>query len=232
MRRLTYKGYMLGVFFSIVLLLLLSLSTLHYFRMPGALHYGHETLLCHECHQQAKGSFRQQIQANLRYFLGWRSTSVAFNFVVPDNRDCLACHEREDDHHPVYRFNEPRFSQARKAIQPQQCQSCHQQHKEVMFTAEVQNCRYCHQEMQLKDDPLVMSDVASHTDLIEQKQWPSCLACHDFHGNHVMKVPVNEKMMIDAKALNRYLAGKANSDPYATKKITPAKETRYDKKEK
>lgn len=219
-----YKGYIIGGIVSVVLLWLLSLSTFHFLRMPGALHNGHETLACNECHEQAEGSFRQQIQANIRYLIGQRSTLASFNFVVPDNNDCLACHQREDDRHPVYRFNEPRFSEARKAVQAQFCVSCHQQHQGVMFTADAQNCRYCHKDMRLNDDPL----TTSHQSLIKQKRWDSCLACHDFHGNHQMQIPITDDAMLDKKALSDYLAGKINSDPYAEKKLVSAKETRYE----
>jgi len=222
------KGYIIGGVVSIFLLILLSLSDFHSLRMPNDLHNGHEALTCNECHEKAEGSFRQQIQANLHYLLGQRSTLAAFNFSTPDNKDCLACHEREDDRHPVYRFNEPRFSEVRKKIQPQLCSSCHQQHKSVMFTADSQNCRYCHKDMRLKNDLLVMPHTTSHQDLIKHKRWDSCLACHDFHGNHMRKIPITDNAMLDKKALSAYLAGKINSDPYANKKTAPAKETRYE----
>ncbi len=219
-----YKGYIIGVIVSVVLLGVLSLSIFHSLRMPGALHNGHETLGCDECHEQAEGSFRQQIQANLRYLFGQRSTPASFNFIVPDNKDCLACHERDDDQHPVYRFNEPRFSEERKVIQVQLCVACHQQHQGEMFTANVQNCRYCHKDMRLNDDTL----TTSHQTLIEQERWDSCLACHDFHGNHQMQIPTTDAAMLDKKRLGDYLAGTINSDPYAEKKIVSAKETRYE----
>lgn len=103
----------------------------HQLRAPGDFNTGHENLTCNECHESADGTIRQQIQSNISYLLGNRETLAVFNLQSPDNKDCLACHNREDDKHPVYRFNEPRFIEARKAIQPQKCVSCHLEHTGV-----------------------------------------------------------------------------------------------------
>ncbi|KAG1658096.1 hypothetical protein GQR58_023141 [Nymphon striatum] len=148
---------------------------------PGPLNTGHEALACNECHEEADGSIRQQIQANLNYLLGAREKHVAFNYESPTNTDCLACHQRENDNHPIYRFNEPRFREAREALSPQHCVSCHQEHKGVRVTSAPDNCKHCHEELIVKEDPL---DV-SHQQLVDEKRWDTCLQCHDFHGGHV-----------------------------------------------
>jgi nitrate/TMAO reductase-like tetraheme cytochrome c subunit len=147
---------------------------------------------------------------------------ASFNFKFPDNKDCLACHEREDDRHPVYRFNEPRFIEARQAIQPQFCVSCHKEHTGVRVSSDPENCKFCHQKLKMKEDPL---DI-SHFDLIKLKNWDTCLACHDFHGDHVMKTPTNTKDMLDQQQIKNYMAG--GKDPYSDKKRTQYRQSRYE----
>lgn len=183
---------------------------------------GHEKLACEECHEPADGSIRQQIQANLGYLLGQRSTIATFNFESPDNTDCLACHNRNNDKHPVYRFNEPRFLQARNEIQPQYCVSCHTEHTGVRVSSDPENCKHCHEEIEIKEDPL---DIP-HSDLIKLKDWDTCLACHDFHGDHVMKTATNTEDMIDKTLIKEYFLG--GKDPYSEVKISTPKETRYE----
>jgi hypothetical protein len=222
MRLFAHKGYLIGFILSVVIFSILSLADLHHLRAPGDFNKGHEELACQECHQSADGSIRQQIQANLAYLIGNRDNLTAFNFEVPDNKDCLDCHKSEDDIHPVYRFNEPRFLEARKAIQPQYCVSCHKEHTGVRVSSSPENCQYCHKEIKVKDDPI---DI-SHVDLIKLKNWDTCLTCHDFHGNHLMEVPTDTKDMIDKKLIIDYMKG--GKDPYSDKKTAQSKETRYE----
>jgi hypothetical protein len=222
MRIFANKGYILGLVFSVIIIGLLSMTNLHHLRAPGDFNTGHKNLACIECHESADGSIRQQIQANLSYLLGQNKKLTAFNFSPPNNKDCLACHEREDDKHPVYRFNEPRFLEARNAIQPQYCVSCHKEHTGVRVSSKPNNCKYCHEEIEVKDDPL---DI-SHEDLIKLKDWDTCLTCHDFHGNHIMDTPINTKDMLDKNLIQQYLDG--GEDPYSEKKTAKSKETRYE----
>lgn len=222
MRIFAHKGYLIGLILAAIILGLLSRPSLHDLRAPGAFNTGHENLKCEECHEPSDGSIRQQIQANLSYLLNNRSEVAAFNFTFPDNKDCLACHEREDDKHPVYRFNEPRFLEARKAFQPQYCVSCHKEHNGVRVTSDPENCQYCHEEIEIKDEVL---DI-SHTDLIKLKDWDTCLSCHDFHGNHIMKTPRKIEDMLDKKHIIEYLNG--GKDPYSDKKTAKSKDTRYE----
>lgn len=145
---------------------------------------GHEDLKCKSCHKPAPGTVRQQLQANLRYVLGLRETAADFGQQDVGNEICLGCHDRPKDRHPVYRFLEPRFAKAREQIQPQFCISCHLEHQGKRVTREESGyCVNCHKETKLKKDPINIS----HEQLIAQDRWESCLGCHDFHGNHVMK---------------------------------------------
>ncbi len=172
---------------------------------------GHDKLACTTCHRDAPGSFRQQIQANLRYVFGRREASVSFGRLLVGNTDCMACHERPNDRHPVYRFLEPRFSQAREKLRPHQCVSCHAEHQGRRVTlAEIGYCVNCHKDTRLKKDPI---DV-SHADLIAGKQWDSCLGCHDFHGNHIMQVEKSVDKRTPTEKIRAYFDG--GSSPYGT----------------
>lgn len=222
MRSLAKKGYLIGLILCLVVITLLQVDSLHHFRTPGAFNTGHENLACKECHEAATGTIRQQTQANMAFLFGQKPKPVAFNFVTPNNKDCLACHDRENDRHPVYRFNEPRFLEARQAIQPQHCYSCHKEHTGVRVSSKPENCQYCHEEIEVKNDPL----DTSHHDLIKGKEWGTCLACHDFHGNHQRKTPTNNKDMLEIKVIHEYFEG--GKDPYSNEKIEKSKETRYE----
>jgi len=222
MRLFVHKGYLIGLIISVLVIGFLSFSDLHHLRSLGPMNTGHKNLACNECHESADGSIRQQIQANLSYLLGQRSAIAAFNFEFPNNKDCLDCHAREDDRHPVYRFNEPRFQQVRNKIKPQYCVSCHKEHTGVRVSSDLEICQYCHEEIEVKDDPL---DI-SHADLIKLKDWDTCLACHDFHGNHVMKTATNTKDMLEQTLIKDYFLG--GKDPYSGEKTAKSKETRYE----
>lgn len=183
---------------------------------------GHESLACDSCHRPADGTIRQQLQANVKYWLGMRKTEADFGNKDVGNADCLQCHERPFDRHPVFRFNEPRFREARQAIAPQNCVSCHREHSDVRVTARSGYCVECHSDLELKNDPI---DV-SHVDLARQQRWQTCLGCHDFHGNHVMDTP---KRLSDAHSLaelDRYFAG--GKSPYPNELRARARKERLD----
>lgn len=224
MRMYARKGYFIGLLLVFFILLILNFSYAHQWRMPGPLNTGHEKLECNECHELAESSFRQQVQANMDFLFGERKSMVSFNFSTPNNKDCLSCHEREDDNHPVYRFNEPRFYDARKVIAPQYCNSCHKEHSGVRVSSDINNCQYCHDDIEVKNDPL---DI-SHADIIALKNWHTCLACHDFHGNHIMQVATKIKDMKSQKMIEDYFLGGKN--PYSEKKHEQSLETRYGNK--
>jgi len=170
----------------------------------GPMNTGHGQVACAACHQDAPGSFRQQIQANLRYAFGRRETPATFGRLPVGNENCLACHERPNDRHPVYRFLEPRFAPVREKLKPHQCASCHAEHHGKRVTlAETGYCVNCHKDTRLKKDPV---DV-SHADLIARKQWDSCLGCHDFHGNHIIKSETVIDKRIPVEKIRAYFDG-------------------------
>jgi nitrate reductase cytochrome c-type subunit len=213
---------MIGLLLSILLIAIFFLPQTQKWQKPGAMNTGHENLSCLECHESASGTVRQQIQSNVAHWLDDSKEASSFIYTTPDNKDCIACHEREDDNHPIYRFNEPKFSKVRKILHPEHCVSCHKEHQGVRVTSEPTNCKNCHKELKIKNDSL----ETSHAKLIEQKNWESCLACHDFHGNHKRETPKKKIDMISQKTLKSYFEGGKN--PYGKDKIAEAKESRYE----
>jgi len=72
--------------------------------------------------------------------------------------------------------------------------------------------------MKLKKDSL---DI-THKELIAQKRWKTCMRCHDFHGNHLMKVANNTNRMLELNAVVAYM--KSGLDPYSKEKKYKARE--------
>lgn len=215
-------GYKIGLAIALMAVVFFFLPGLERLHSLGPANTGHETLECQACHLSAPGTARQQVQANLRYSLGMRPASVDFQHQPITNATCVACHDRPNDNHPAHRFNEPRFAEARAEMQPQLCVSCHREHNGVRVTQDVTFCQQCHQDLKLKNDPL---DV-SHQDLIQDENWLSCTTCHDFHGNHVMKVATRIDQGFSPEEVAAYFEGAAS--PYSEQKHYQAKETRDD----
>ncbi|MFM1877336.1 MAG: hypothetical protein RLZZ241_202, partial [Bacteroidota bacterium] len=198
--------------------MVLAFFLFQFFRAPaqeiylakGPMNTGHANLKCADCHKEASGTSRQQLQYNAKVFLTLSDADYVYfgNLPVTPN-ECLACHNRPNDNHPTHRFMEPRFADARKAIHPESCISCHQEHhgKRITITP-MDYCMNCHRDIEIKNDPL----DPSHASLIEQEQWSTCLQCHDFHGNHIFEVPTQFSDTIPIKALLDYADGK--EDPY------------------
>lgn len=203
------RAYLAGVCLGLAVLTFTVSSKQAQFHAKGPMNTGHETLACGDCHAQAPGNFRQQVQAKLNYALGLRETPATFGRKPVGNGECLACHERPNDRHPVYRFLEPRFAKAREALHPQECIACHAEHQgKRVSLATVGFCQQCHQDTKLKKDPL----DTSHAVLIEQRRWESCLGCHDFHGNHIMKTATTVSVAMPAETLRDYFGDHAS--PY------------------
>ncbi|MEY4936436.1 MAG: hypothetical protein RIS64_2795 [Bacteroidota bacterium] len=179
----------------------------------GPMNTGHEKLLCEDCHTKTEGSFRQQLQSKIKFALGRRKTDISMGTNLVSNAACKHCHSRANDRHPVMRFEEPRFAQARAVIQPTECKSCHQEHQGARVTATIDYCSNCHQNTKLENDPL---DVP-HAQLIQSKNWKLCLQCHDFHGNHITKTPTLLKDTIPIVFIEAYFRG-SQASPYAEKK--------------
>ncbi len=181
--------------------------------IPGEMNTGHQNIDCDYCHRLATGSLRQQIQANVRFVLGLRLKAADYGRSPVTNEQCLGCHRRPDDRHPVFLFFEPRFKEARKKLQPQSCISCHAEHSNVRITlSDIGFCRTCHEKLVLQEDPISIS----HAQLIKQKQWETCLGCHDFHGNHIMTTPRQLDKALAPQKIRDYFNG-ADS-PYSKEK--------------
>ena len=150
---------------------------------------------------------------------GARNHTVSFGTLDVDTKKCQGCHDRPNDRHPVHRFKEPRFADARKAINPTECESCHLEHSGMRMTrTETGFCINCHEDLEIKDDPI---DVP-HVELIANSEWTTCLQCHDFHGNHKMETPEAMKDTIAMTAIKAYIEG--GKDPYSDlKRYSPKK---------
>ena len=210
-----YSGSYLAVALAVIGLSGLFMS----FNEKGPMNTGHENLKCADCHRAAPGSLRQQLQAKVRYGLNTRETDAVFGHFPAANEDCLFCHKRPDDPHPVYRFIEPRFVEARKELHPQYCVSCHEEHTGKRITIQTDFCKHCHEKLVLKNDPL---DIP-HEKLIADEKWTGCLGCHDYHGNHVYKTPVLISELIPYPKITGYFQGEPS--PYSQeKKHEPLKE--------
>ncbi len=188
------------------------------FHAPGEFNIGHEKLKCSDCHRDSEGTSRQQLQAKVRYWLNLRKNDVAFGYLKVANDSCLDCHGRPNDRHPAYRFNEPKFAKARKDTGAHRCTACHEEHKGVRVTlSNIGFCSSCHKDTVVKKDPL----DTPHAKLFEENQWNTCLGCHDFHGNHKMKVSKKMKDVFNESLIRKYFDGEG--DPiYSREKIHPA----------
>jgi hypothetical protein len=195
---------------------IVAMPTFTRFHATGPANTGHETVACSACHKDAPGTARQQLQAKVQYLMGRRASDVTFGTMRVQNEQCVGCHARDQDMHPVYRFLEPRFSKARAEIGAASCVSCHREHKGVRVTMAPTACSSCHQSLALKSDPL---DVP-HSVLVERQDWQSCLGCHDFHGNHKRSTQTRVDAAYPAAAIADYFAG--GRSPYGTDlKFTP-----------
>lgn len=202
-------GYAIGGVLGGALLAILVAPGCEELHAPGPMNAGHGEVACDGCHTPAPGTLRQQLQNAARHGLGLPSVAVDIGYRAVGNTECLACHDRPADRHPVYRFLEPRFVDARTELHPDQCTSCHREHRGALVTTvDVTYCRECHQDTRLADDPL---DV-SHLDLVAMERWHTCLRCHDYHGNHAVEPPRRLDDMIPIDAIRAYFRGGAS--PY------------------
>ncbi len=212
-----YSALGVGALLGTIYLFWLALPQGETLLMPGPNNIGHEDIYCSDCHSPAEGSFRQQLQAKLQHWLGYRAIATEFGRQPVTNRQCAGCHKRPDDRHPVYRFFEPRYREVRKNLKPQFCISCHTEHSGARVTlVDIGYCRECHQKLRMKEDPLNIS----HADLVEAERWSTCLGCHDFHGNHEIRAG---EIVADAFSKNIVEAYfKGGPSPYGDKKIYQA----------
>jgi hypothetical protein len=202
-RRFQHLGLACAVPVFLAVAVIFADDAYYHLNIPGDMNTGHEQLRCATCHVSQVGTARQQLQAQVDYWLGRRSDWIFFGTLPASNETCIGCHGRPDDRHPVYRFREPRFREARAAIGADQCSSCHREHNGVRVTQPATFCQTCHRDTTLKNDPI---DVP-HSTLIEQQRWETCLGCHDFHGNHDYPTPQRLQQATAPEMISRYLAG-------------------------
>jgi hypothetical protein len=219
MRESAKIGYVLGAIIAVFILFMLTMPKRKEWHARGPANPGHESLACTDCHTEAPGSMRQQLQANTRAFFGLRDEGVTFGFENVTNENCQACHDRPNDRHPVSSFTEPRFDDARREIAPQLCESCHLEHQGQRLSIGPTFCMHCHQDLNLSDDPIEVP----HVELVANEDWESCLRCHDFHGNHIMRTPTTVENMFSAQAIEAYFEDGAS--PYSDRRLYYAKES-------
>lgn len=197
-------GIAIGVVLGGALLVILNAPGCEQLHAPGPMNTGHAEVACDGCHKPARGTLRQQLQNAARHGLGMPAVELDIGYRAVTNTECLACHDRPSDRHPVFRFLEPRFADARARLHPEQCASCHAEHQGARVTAvDITYCRECHQDTKLADDPL---DV-SHRDLVAEERWDTCLRCHDYHGNHAAEPPRRLDDMIPLDSIRTYFRG-------------------------
>ena len=194
------RGYLLGIIVSAFILLLMFSPLLDSFRIGGPMLVGHENLQCIACHKKAQGSLRQQLQANVQYLLHNRPQSTSVGFRPVENSQCVHCHDRPNDRHPVYRFLEPKYRKVRENIGAHTCAACHREHSNKRLTVKPDFCQHCHDELAIQKDPL----ETTHAQLIDQQRWSSCLTCHDYHANHKMKTPDTPSQAVSITDLENY----------------------------
>jgi len=213
-------GYFIGIVVVLFIVIILILPQSRKLHANGPSNIGHEKLKCPHCHKEAVGTLRQQLQANLQYLLGNRNFVVSVGLKPVSNNECIYCHERPNDRHPVYRFFEPKYKKIQQRIQPQFCISCHREHSGKRVTSDTVFCKNCHKKLRLKKDPI----TRSHQQLVKNKDWKSCLGCHDYHGNHRMKVNTQYKNKITNNTIINYFN---NSDsPYSKLKFHQVAQTK------
>lgn len=183
----------------------------------GPIQSGHQALGCADCHERAPGTARQQIQATFRAAFSATISAPHFIYRPVTSETCLACHQRPNERHPIWRFREPRFQAATEIVDATSCLGCHSEHQAARVEVEPTFCRACHKGLSLKVDPL---DVPHHQ-LIAANDWQSCLACHDFHGNHKAPPPRRLLEAHEMQQLLDYL--KDGPDPFGEAKLYEAR---------
>ena len=209
-RSFRFKAYVAGALLAFAPLALL-LPAAQEARPHGHPNVGHEKLACVACHVESPASTRQAFQAKVKHAIGLRQTGAVLGMQPVTNATCIQCHANPDDQHAPNRFLEPRFDQARAETGAQQCTSCHREHAGTRLTiANPGYCASCHQDLKVKDD----RTSPTHDSLIGNRQWSTCLQCHDYHGNHRFHAPLRLQDAATLEALNRYFQG--GPSPYGS----------------
>lgn len=214
LRKRQFYGILTGLILAIAAIsVLLFVKPAEEYISIGPMNTGHEGFSCNTCHADAKGNWIQQIQSNTEQALGMREKMVAFGSLPADTKKCLACHERDNDRHPTYRFLEPKHQKAIKKIDATNCATCHTEHNGIRITLANGNyCMNCHTNTKVKNDPV----DTPHSELFKKGMWSTCLQCHDFHGNHQAPAVTLMKDTIPMATIKDYFMG--GKDPYVGKK--------------
>jgi len=215
------RGLLFGLPLAILAVISLYPSQIAWLHASGPANVGHETIGCNDCHREAEGTFRQQLQAKVRYLVGLRVSDVAVGHLVVDNKVCITCHQRKSDDHPIDRFFEPRFDKILSELKVNACTGCHLEHTGRRVTMPLTDCKHCHDNLSLKKDPL---DVP-HATLVKEHRWETCLGCHDFHGNHVRETQKRIDERISVQKIEEYLAGIARSPYGSNRRYSATKNT-------
>lgn len=207
-------GLFAGVALALLLLGLLTFPEQSRQVARGPMNTGHEELSCQSCHTPVEGTAAQQVSSQVYHWLGLRETAIGFGSHDVDSQDCLGCHERPEDRHPVSRFLEPRFAEARQHIKAQHCITCHTEHQGKRVTLDtIGYCTHCHQDTELRNDPI----YPTHGELVRSASWNTCLQCHDFHGNHKMTTPHDIADGVSEQRVWDYFHG--GPSPYSSEKF-------------
>ena len=221
LRHWRYVGLFVGIVAGAAFLVMLSFPERNTLVARGPMNAGHEALSCQECHVTAEGTAAQQASSNVYHWLGLRESAISFGSENVTSKVCLDCHQRHNDRHPISRFLEPRFSEARRSIKAYECETCHTEHQGKRVTlSTISYCMHCHQDTALENDPI----SPSHVELVKDDSWTTCLQCHDFHGNHMMTTPVDIREGVSEERIWRYFMG--GPSPYGTEKHEEPSETR------
>jgi hypothetical protein len=196
-------AYLAGAMIAASTTALFGAGQLQNVRTPGPFNTGHDRLACESCHQDAPGTLRQQLQANARWLFGFEHERAELGALPVQNVSCTECHEHQDDRHPAFRFLEPRFEDAREAIAPHRCVSCHQEHSGRRVTAELDFCRHCHADLSVVSDPIDYP----HARIAGDGAWETCLSCHDFHGGRARVTPKRLGDAIPTEEIESYFEG-------------------------
>lgn len=210
-------GYVFGFTLTGITILVLMLPATANMNSPGPMNVDHEDVKCESCHKPTTGTLRQKLQANINYLLGGREKLIALGRSPVNSENCLRCHNRPKDRHPVFRFYEPRYAKARLAIQPHYCTSCHHEHTGTRVSVKMTFCSHCHQSLKIRNDPI----STSHEELVKKKNWRSCLGCHDYHGNHRIKLATELQARWSESLILEYFEG--GKSLYSGEKIFKAK---------
>ena len=212
-----YVGLSIGAVAGILWLAALTFPARSEWVARGPMTVGHERLACADCHLPAAGTLAQQFSANVYHWLGLRRSAPAFGSQDVASGFCLDCHRRPDDRHPISRFLEPHFIDARHALGVHECMGCHMEHQGKRVTLPtIGICVHCHEDTALQSDPI----APTHAELVRADEWNTCLRCHDFHGNHPRETPTQLADGIPEATVRAYFDGAPS--PYAKTKTMKA----------